>query len=89
MDPKLAQAMNDANTVLGEYGLVVGSPNNWSGVWHLYYFDVNTKNCFPVFDPSWQDRELTSLGDLLKGFPEGTKAEVILEWAERNGILED
>lgn len=89
MDLKLAEAMSDANSVLMEYGLTVASPNNGSGVWHLYYFDAETKSCFPVFEPRWRDNDLQSFGDLFKSFPEGTKAEVILAWVEANNILED
>jgi len=47
------------------------------------------KNCFPVFDPCWKDKDLVSVSDLLKEFPEGTKADVILGWVEKNGILEN
>lgn len=92
MEKRLQQVMSDTNCVLAHYGLSVGDPNlpDREPVWHLYYFNPETMDCFPVlreFGPSspLPDR----MADLVQGFAPETPPESIIAWAKRNGVIEE
>lgn len=90
MDDRLQQVMSDTNAELEPYGLAIADPNLGWPVWHLYYFDPQTKSCFPVLRP----REVGAapperLADLVQGFDPETPAVSILQWASANGVLDD
>lgn len=90
MDERLQQVMSDTNAALEPYGLMLANPNLGWPVWHLYYYNAETKVCFPVLRPHDPNRAApASLADLVQGFDPETPATSILEWANANGLLDD
>ena len=90
MDDRLQRVMNDTNTALEPYGLILADPNLGWPVWHLYYFNQQTKSCFPVL----RRREAGGtppqrMSDLVQGFDPETPAAAILHWASANGVLDN
>ena len=90
MDERLQQIMSDTNAALGPWGLLVASPNSWPAVWHLYYYNPETKYCVPILRKRGpNDAKPTRMEDLFQGFEPKTPAADILRWALANGILDD
>lgn len=92
VEKRLQQVMSDTNRVLEPFSLSVGDPNlpDREPVWHLFYFNPETMDCFPVlkkFGPSspLPDR----MADLLQGFVPETPPASIVDWAKRNGLIEE
>lgn len=90
MEERLQQLMSDTNAVLEPWGLTVANPNIGRPVWHLYYYNSETKACFPVIRQRGpHEAEPNSIADLVQGFHPETPATKILEWAKANGVLGD
>lgn len=92
MEKRLQQVMSDTNQVLEEYGLMVGNPNlkDHAPVWHLYYYNPQTLNCFPVLKKIGPQSALPDrMADLVQGFDPDTPPAAILEWAKKNGVLDE
>jgi len=90
MDDRLQRIMIAANAALEPYGLTLADPGLGWRVWHLYYYDPETKNCFPVLrQRDASDAAPTCLADLVQGFDPETPAASILQWASTNGVLDD
>ena len=88
MEERLKQLMSDTNAVLEPWGLIVANPNIGRPIWHLYYYNSESKDCFPVIRQRGIDEaEPTRLADLVQAFHPETSASKILEWAEANGVL--
>ena len=90
MVERLKQMMSDKNAILEPWGLMVVNPNIGRPLWHLYYYNSETKGCFPVIRQRGPDKaEPTCMADFVQGFHPETPATKILEWAEANGVLGD
>lgn len=92
MDKRLQQLMNDTNQVLEAYGLTMGNPNlrDRAPVWHLYHYNPETKDCFPVLKKFGPGSPLPEyIADLVQDFDPETPAASIVEWAKRNGVIEE
>lgn len=88
MEERLEKLMSDTNAVLKLWGLIVVNPNIGRSIWHLYYFNSDTKVCFPVIRPNDpNEAEPTCMADLVQGFNPETPATEILDWAKENGVL--
>ena len=90
MDDRLQRIMNETNAALEPYGLALPDPCLAWPVWHLYYYDPETKNCLPVLrQRDASGAAPTRLADLVQGFDPETPAASILQWASANGVLDD
>ena len=82
--------MSKTNAALEPYGLALADPCLGWPVWHLYYYNAETKNCFPVLRKRNADGAApTCFADLVQGFDPETPAASIVEWASANGVLDD
>lgn len=90
MEDRLKKLMSDTNAILEPRGLMVANPNIGQPLWHLYYYNSETKDCFPVIrQRGLGEAEPTCMADLVQGFHPETSATQILAWGKANGVLED